>query len=100
MTGDVYLHMLQNWLMDELTAYEHEDFTFKQDRAPPHWKLYVRSYLNENLRGRWIGCAGGDGDNVLLKWPQCSPDRTPCYLDLWDYVKGLVYVPPLPACPD
>ena len=26
-TGDSYLEMLQNWLMDELIAHEHEDRT-------------------------------------------------------------------------
>ena len=36
MTSDVYLQMLQNWLMHELAANEHKDFIFQQDRAPPH----------------------------------------------------------------
>lgn len=76
-TGDVYLQMLQNWLFDELIANEHEHFIFQQDGAPPHWKLTVRTYLNENLPGRWIGRAS-DNDNVLLKWPPRSPDLTPC----------------------
>ena len=34
---------------------------------------------------------------VLLKWPPRSPDLTPCDFFLWVYVKGLVYVYPLPA---
>ena len=51
-TGDVYLQMLQNWLMDELTANEHEDFIYQKDGAPPHWKLTVRAYLNDNLPRR------------------------------------------------
>ena len=95
-TGDNYLHMLQAWLMDRLTANEAEDFIFKQDGAPAHWKLSVRAYLNENLPGRWIGRAGND-DSVLLKWPPRSPDLTPCDFFLWGYVKGLVYIPPLPT---
>ena len=37
MTGDVYLQMLQNWLMDERVANEHEDFIYQQDGAPPHY---------------------------------------------------------------
>ena len=57
----------------------------------------MRAYLNENLPGRWIGCASGDGDNVLLKWPPRLPDMTPCDSFLWGYVKGVVYVPPLPT---
>ena len=76
-TGDNYLHMLQAWLMDRLTANEAEDFIFQQDGAPPHWKLSVRAYLNQNLPGRWIGRAGND-DSVLLKWPPRSPELTTC----------------------
>ena len=66
-TGDVYLQMLQNWLIDELIANEHEDFIYQLDGAPPHWKLTVQAYLNENLSRRWIGRADGK-DNVMLKW--------------------------------
>ena len=51
-TGDVYLQMLQNWLIDELIANEHEDFIYQQDGAPPHWKLTVRAYLHDNLPRR------------------------------------------------
>ena len=65
-TGDVYLQMLQNWVMDELIANEHEDFVYQQDGAPPHSKLTVRAYLNDNLPRRWIGRASGK-DNVMLK---------------------------------
>ena len=95
-TGDVYLHMLQKWLFDKLIANEHEHFIFKQDWAPPYWKPTVRAYLNENLPGRWIGRAS-DNDNVLLKWLPRSPDLTHCDFFLWGYVKGLVYIPPLPT---
>ena len=35
--------------------------------------------------------------NSVLKWPPRSPDLTPCDFFLWGYVKGLVYVPPLPT---
>jgi hypothetical protein len=33
-TGQVYLKMLQNWLMPQLV--EGEEFIFQQDGAPPH----------------------------------------------------------------
>ena len=49
MAGNVYLHMLRNWLMDELTANEHENFILQQDGASPHWKLTMQAYLNENM---------------------------------------------------
>ena len=74
-TGDVYLQMLQNWLIDELIANEHEDFIYQLDGAPPHWKLTVRAYLNDNLSRRWIERAGGE-DNVMSKEPPRSPDLT------------------------
>ena len=76
MTGDVYLQMLQNWLMDELIANEHEDFIYQQDVASLRRKLTVRAYLNDNLPRRWIGRASGE-DNVMLKWHPRSPDLTP-----------------------
>ena len=80
-TGDVYLQMLQNWLMDELTANEHEDFIYQQDGAPPHCKLTMRAYLNDNLPRRWIGRASGE-DNVILKWLPRLPDLTPAIFSL------------------
>ena len=39
----------------------------------------------------------GNDDRVLLKWPPRSPDLTPCDFFIWGYVKGLVYLPPLPT---
>ena len=92
MTGDVYLQMLQNWLMNELIVNEQEDFINQQDGAPPHWKLTVPVYLNDNLPRRLIGRASGK-DNVMLKWPPRSPDLTSCGFFHWGYVKTLVYVP-------
>ena len=35
-TGDVYLQMLQNWLIDELIANDHLDFIYQQDGASLH----------------------------------------------------------------
>ena len=95
-TGNVYLQMLQNWLIDKLIANEHEDFIYQQDCAPHYWKLTVQAYLNDNLPRRWFRHAGGE-DNVMLKWPPRSPDLTLCDFFLWGYVKSLVYVLLLPA---
>ena len=33
----------------------------------------------------------------FLKWPPQSLNLTPCDFFLWGYVRGLVYVPPLPT---
>ena len=90
-TGGVYLQMLQNWLIYELIGNEHEDFIYQQDGAPPHYKLTVRAYFNDNMD------RAGSEDNVMLKWPPRSPDLTPSNFFLWGHVKSLVYVPPYPA---
>ena len=34
---------------------------------------------------------------IVVKWPPRSPDLSTCDFFLWGYVKGLVFVPPLPA---
>ena len=94
-TGDVYLQMLQNWLMDELIANEHKDFIYQQDDAPPNWKLTLRAYLNDNLPRRWIASSEASSeDNVMLKWPPRSLDLTPCNFFPGDMC---LCPPPLPA---
>ena len=44
---------------------------FQQDRAPPHYALRVRDYLNEVFPQRWFGRRGS------IKGPPCSLDLTP-----------------------
>ena len=39
----------------------------------------------------WIGRGG------TITWPPLSPDLTPMDVSVWGYVKGKVFVPPLPA---
>ena len=93
-TADVYLQLLQNWLIDELIANEHEDLIYQEDGVPPHWKLTVRAYLNDNLPRRWIGRAS-DEDNVMLKWPPRSPD--PLRFFSLGICEDFGLCPPLPA---
>ena len=76
-TGDDYPEILQNWLLDGLEANKHNQFIFQQDGPPPHWKLIVQIYLNENLSGRWIRRAG-DGNNVQFLYVG-SCERTSLY---------------------
>jgi hypothetical protein len=91
-TGQVYLKMLQNWLMPQLAE---KEFIFQQDGVPPHWHMGVREYLSRNLPGRLIGRASAS-DNIFCTWPTRSPDLTVCDFFLWDFVKDNVYCPPLP----
>jgi len=50
-TGKVYLDMLENWLMPQLTDGEVQWYIYQQDGAPPHWNKEVRDYLNVHLPG-------------------------------------------------
>jgi hypothetical protein len=45
----------------------------------------VRTYLNDNFLGRWIGRRGS------AEYPSCSPDLTPLGFYLWGYLKDSVY---------
>lgn len=93
-TGIAYLDMLEHWLFPQLEE-DLEDLVFQQDGAPPHWHCEVRNFLNEKLPQKWIGrCT--ENDLALLKWPPRSPDLTVCDFFLWGYVKGKVYIPPMP----
>ena len=44
-----------------------------------------------------MGMNARNDDRVLLKWTLQSPDLTTCDFFRWGYVKGLVYVPPVPT---
>jgi len=69
-------------------------FILQQDRAPPHWKLGVRYYLNCELCQRCLGLKGTH-DLAISLWPQRFPDLTLCDFFLWGFVINEVYVPPL-----
>jgi len=64
-------------------------------RCSPHFHRNVRVLLNCVLQQLWIGRVA-KGDKHLLPWPPRSPDLTPCDVFLWGFVKGSVYLPPLP----
>ncbi|GBN98703.1 hypothetical protein AVEN_204542-1 [Araneus ventricosus] len=93
-TSNVYLDMLEVWLMPQLD-FDSMDYIFQQDGAPPRWSTEVRTFLNQHLPKRWIG-RSGDADDVFCSWPLRSLDLTPCNFFLWGYVKDRVYVPPMP----
>jgi hypothetical protein len=93
-TDMTYLDMLQLWLMPQLQNIPM--FIFQQEGSPTHFHHEVHQYLNTVSPGRWIGCASGN-DQPLLLWPPRSPDIKPCDFFLWGYVKDQVFVPPLPC---
>ena len=97
-TGRRYLEMVTNLMIPQLAAERH-DYLCQQDGAPLHWHLAVCMFLNEHLPNRWIGL-DEQNDQVFCKWPPRSPDLTVCDFFLWGYVKGRVYVPPLPTSLD
>jgi hypothetical protein len=58
--------------------------------------LKGRPYLNQILPQSWTGRTGQE-DDALIRWPQRSPNLTPCDFFFWGFVKDTVFVPPLPA---
>ena len=98
--SEAYLDMLQNWLMELLFDGEQADFILTGWGTISLESHYcIRQYLNVTLHSRWIRRAGNN-DCVLLHWAPRSPDLTPYEFFFWGYVKGLVYVPPLPTSVD
>jgi hypothetical protein len=59
---------------------------FQQDRAPPHYGVNVRRFLDNQLERRWIGRRGP------MEWPPRSPDLTPLDFFLWGHLKNRVYI--------
>ena len=79
-TGQVYLDILQNFVIDQLPP----GSIFQQDGAPPHYHRQARDILNANFPDMWIGIG------VPVVWPPSSPDLTP--LDFfWGFLKNVVF---------
>ena len=94
-TVRTYLDMFENWLMPQMNE-DSDNYMFQQDGCPAHFHNDVRDYLNINLPQRWIGRFGHE-HVALMRWPPRSSDLTPCDFFLWGFVKGPVFVPPVPA---
>jgi hypothetical protein len=73
--GITYLDILQLLLMPQ--SQNIPMFIFQQDGSPTHFQCEVRRYLNTMLPGRWIECASGN-DQPLMLWPPRFPDIMPC----------------------
>lgn len=84
---DSYLHMINEWLIPELTRREIFDTVIlQQDGAPPHFAMSVRRRLNEVLPDRWIG-RGSSNCPAPMPWPPRSPDLTTADNALWGFIK-------------
>jgi hypothetical protein len=84
--GELYLFMLENYLLPCLCHRDdNDDIFFQQDGAQPHYSLAVRGLLDLKFPGRWIGRRGP------IDWPPRSPDMTLLILWLWGHWKERVY---------
>ena len=87
-TGDIYLDFLRQTLpglLESVPLNVRASMTFQQDGAPPHFRICVRSYLEETFGERWIGQGGP------IAWPPRSPDLTPLDFYAWGFMKEHVY---------
>ena len=85
---DLYLDFLTNTLpglLESVPLNLRSRLVFQQDGAPPHFRITVRAYLEENFGERWIGRGGP------TSWPPRSPDLTPLNFYAWGYMKDNVY---------
>lgn len=88
LTGQRYLHFLQNVLpdlMEDIPLNERRDIIWQQDGAPPHNAQIVTNYLNALYPNGWIGNRGS------IPWPARSPDLSPVDFFMWGYLKEFVY---------
>lgn len=86
-TGDAYLEMLRENVLPALNLWPNaNEIVLVQDGAPPHWKLTVRAFLNQNFAMRWIG-----RDSPFIVWPPRSPDLTPMDNSIWGHLKDKLY---------
>lgn len=91
-TGNAYLQMLQDWLIDGPIANEHQDFIFRQERGPYLNRSSLCEIISMTIWERdRFGVQIGNEDNVLLKLPPRPPDLAPSD---WGYMKGLISVTP------
>lgn len=97
MTGDSYLHFLQNDLPEQLEDVPLETrrhMYLQHDGSPIHYTRMVTQHLNNTYPNRWIGRGS------LIHWPARSPDLTPLDFCLWGWLKGEVYRTKVDTCAD
>lgn len=89
LTGNRYLHFLQNEFEDMLDGLDLETRRnlrwFQHDGAPPHNQLQVREHLNQLFPNSWIG------RNAPVPWSPRSPDLSILDFFLFGVLKDLIY---------
>jgi hypothetical protein len=83
-----YLQLLNNVLgpcVDKMSFAVRRLVDFRQDGTPLLFAVEVRNWLDEVIRGRWIGRRG------QIEWPPRFPDLTPLDSFLWGHLKSLVF---------
>lgn len=80
--GKNYLSMLQTFSLSEVRKlHKVRSILFQQDRAPAHFVVDVRQYLDQHFPNRWIG------RGCPIRWVPRSPDLTSLDLFLWGHVE-------------
>jgi hypothetical protein len=88
-TGTSYLDTKREWLKPQVEN-DSDDFTYRQDGAPPHYQHLARGYLNQRFPQCCIGRMTAK-DLALLRWPPKSPDLTPCDFSSEDILKTMSF---------
>ena len=91
-TEKVYLDMLENWLMPQVTDEEVQGYIYQQDGAPPLLHKEVREYLNSRSVG-W-SCSGHRQHLLKLATPVTRPDSV--WFLCVGFHPGQCLCPPLP----
>ena len=88
MTGDSYLHFLQNDIPEQLEDVPldtRRHMYLQHNAAPIHYTRMVIQHPNNTYPNQWIGRGS------LIYWPARSLDLTPLDFCLWGWLKGEVY---------
>jgi len=88
MTGQNYLHFLQNELpkqLEDVPLATRIAMYFQHDGAPSHYTRHVMQHPNDTFPNRWIGRGN------TINWPPRSPDLIPLDFCLWGLMKSEVY---------
>ena len=83
--GDNRLEKLKQCFLPSLVERCRRNAVFQQDGAPAHYARQVRTFLDQQFPGRWLG------RNGPLVWAARSPDLTPLDFFVWGFLKTKVY---------